>query len=209
MAAPLALDDGRVAHQAGEAATVERRRHGDESQIGAQSSLRIQRQRQAEIAVEAAFVHFVEQHGRDARQFGIGLDARDENALGDDGHAGRGADLGIHAGGIAEGAADRLLGERRHPLGCGAGREAAGGEEQDLACAPGLAEKRGRDSGGLASARRCDEDGVGGVSERGQQVGQDGVDGQGHGGAIRGLAGGVKDLVRPDPTLCSARAEDG
>ena len=188
IAAPLALDDGCVAHQAGEAATVERRGHGDQPQIGPQARLCIQRQREAEIAVEAAFVHLVEQHGRHARQLGIGLDTRDEDALGDDGHAGRGADLGIHAGGIAEGAADRLLGERSHPLGGGTRGEAAG-REQDLAGAPGLVEERGRDGRGLARGPRGRRWGVG---QRGEQIGQDGGDGQGHGAALRGLAGGVK-----------------
>ena len=59
----------------GEARAVERRRHGEQPQIGPQRRLRVERQREAEIAVEAALVHLVEQHGRDAGQLGIGLDA--------------------------------------------------------------------------------------------------------------------------------------
>ena len=53
-------------------------------QIGPQRRLRIERQREAEIAVEAALVHLVEQHRRDAGQLGIGLDAAEEDALGQD-----------------------------------------------------------------------------------------------------------------------------
>ena len=49
-------------------AAVERRRHGEQPQIGPQRRLRVERQREAEIAVEAALVDLVEQHGRDARR---------------------------------------------------------------------------------------------------------------------------------------------
>ncbi len=80
MRAALAFDHRRV-HQRGEARAIERRGHGDEAQIGAQGGLRVERQRQAEVAVEAAFVDFVEQHRADARQFGIGLDALDGRCL--------------------------------------------------------------------------------------------------------------------------------
>ena len=66
----------------------------------------------------------------------------DEDALGDHRHARRGRALAVHARGIAEGLADRFAGQRRHPLGGGARGEAAGGEQQDLAGAPGLAEQR-------------------------------------------------------------------
>src|SRR3546814_3115404 len=80
----LALDHRAIAHQRGEARTVERRRHRDQPQIGAQRGLRVEREREAEIAVEAAFVDLVEQHRRHPGKLWIGLDAIDENALGDD-----------------------------------------------------------------------------------------------------------------------------
>ena len=47
-----------------------------EPQVGAQRRLRVERQREAEIAVEAALVDLVEQHRRNAGKLGIGLDAR-------------------------------------------------------------------------------------------------------------------------------------
>ncbi len=143
MAPPLALDDGRIAHQARKAASVQRRGHGDQPQVGPQPGLRVERQCQTEIAVEAAFMDFVEQHRRYAGQFGIGLDARDEDAFGDDGHAGRGADLRVHARGIAKGAADRLLCECGHALGGGARGEATGGQEQDSPVHQGWSRRAG------------------------------------------------------------------
>src|SRR3546814_19634554 len=64
----LASDHGSGAEQGPEPRAVERRRHGDEAKVVAQSLLRVDRQREREIAVEAAFVHLVEQHRRHARE---------------------------------------------------------------------------------------------------------------------------------------------
>ena len=44
----------------------------------------VERQRQPEVAVEAALVDLVEQHRRDAGELGIGLDAVEEDAFGQD-----------------------------------------------------------------------------------------------------------------------------
>ena len=176
VAAALALDHRRVSHQAGEARAVERRRHRDEAQVGAERALHVERQREADVAVEAALVDLVEQHRGDAGELGIGLDARDEDALGDHRDAGGARAAAVHAGRVAEGAADLLAREPRHPLGRGARGEAAGGEEEDLARAPVLGEERGRDGGGLAGAGRRDEHGVGAGAEGGEEVREDGFD---------------------------------
>ena len=64
--AALRFDDGGVAHQAGDAGAVERRRHHDKAKVRPQRRLRVERQGKAEIGVERAFVEFVEQHRRDA-----------------------------------------------------------------------------------------------------------------------------------------------
>ena len=53
-------------------------------QVGPQRRLRVEREREAEIAVEAALVDLVEQHRGDAGQLGIGLDPVQEDALGED-----------------------------------------------------------------------------------------------------------------------------
>ena len=104
----LALDDGRAIEQGGETRAVERGRHRQDTQVRAQRRLRIERQRQAEIAVQAALMHFVEQHGRHAGQFGIILDTTDENALGQYQQARLRADLAVHPRRIADRAAGLL-----------------------------------------------------------------------------------------------------
>ena len=176
---PFAFDHRRAAHQAREKRAVERRRHGQQAQIRAQRRLRVERQRQAEIAVEAALMDLVEQHRGDAGQLRIGLDAPQEDALGEDGDPRARRALAVEPGRVADRAADGLAGQRRHPLGGGAGGEAAGGEQQDFAAAPGLAEQGWGHAGGLAGAGRRDEDGARADPQRGEQVRQDGVDGQG------------------------------
>src|SRR3546814_9287309 len=114
------LDHRAIAHQRGEARTVERRRHRDQPQIGAQRGLRVEREREAEIAVEAAFVDLVEQHRRHPGKLWIGLDAIDENALGDDRDARFRRALAVHPRRVAKGLARRLA---RLPIGRASCRE--------------------------------------------------------------------------------------
>ena len=61
MALALAFDARRVAEKPGEAVAVERRGHGDDAQIGPQRGGGVEREREREIIVEAAFVDLVEQ----------------------------------------------------------------------------------------------------------------------------------------------------
>ncbi len=173
---PRALDHRRAVHQLREARAVERRRHCHQSQIRAQTRLRVERERQPEIAVEAAFMDLVEQHRRDARQFGIVLDARDKDPLGHHGNPRRARPLRIHPRGIAIGLADRLAGGRRHAFGGRTRGKTARREEQYLAAAPRLVEQGRRDRRGLARAGRRDEHGVAGVAQGREQTGQDGED---------------------------------
>ncbi len=172
VAAAFALDHGG-AHQRRKARTVQRRRHRHQPQVGPQSGLRIERQRQCEIAVEAAFVNLVEQHRRYPRQFGIGLNAIDENPLRQNGDARRRRPLAVHARGIAIGRADRFPRQFGHAFGSGARGEAAGGEQQDFAVAPRLAQQRGGNRGGLARAGRGDQHQVRSVAQRRDNVGKD------------------------------------
>jgi hypothetical protein len=74
--------DYRSIHQPGKAPAVERCRHRDQPQIGPQTALCIEREGEAEIAVEAAFVDFIEKNQSCVRQFWIILNAAQENALG-------------------------------------------------------------------------------------------------------------------------------
>jgi len=81
--AALAGDDRSVAQEPADPRAVERRRHHQKAQILAQAGLRIARQRETEIGVERTLVEFVEQHGRDAGEFGIVEDLAREDSLGD------------------------------------------------------------------------------------------------------------------------------
>ena len=123
-------------------------------------------------------MHLVEQHRRDAGQFGIGLDARDEDALGHHRHARRRRALAVHPRGVAEGPADRLARQRRHPLGGGARGEAAGGEQQDLAGAPGSPSSAGATAVVLPAPGGATSTAFDRSRERREQVGQDGMDGK-------------------------------
>ena len=62
----------------------------------------------AEVGFERAFMDFVQDHGRDAVQPGIGLQAAEQQALGDDLDAGFGGSSAVEAGAVADGAADWL-----------------------------------------------------------------------------------------------------
>ena len=77
MRAALALDHRRaLPHQSGEARAIDRRRHHHDAQVLAQHRAALERQRQAEVAVEVALVRLVEQHRRDARQLLVAEDLR-------------------------------------------------------------------------------------------------------------------------------------
>ena len=113
---PFALDHRHVSQQRREARAVERRRHRQQPQVGSQRALCVERQRQSEIAVEMPLMHFVEQHGRYAGKFGIGLDAVYEDPLGQHRHSRCRRALAVHSRGIAIGPPNRLAGHGRHPL---------------------------------------------------------------------------------------------
>ena len=177
MAAPFAFDY-RCVHQRPEPLPVKRRGHGDEAQIRPKRRLGIERQCQPEIAVETAFMHFVEEHSRNARQFGIGLDAVAENPFGEDKDSGPGGLFCIHPRGVTNRSAHRLARQLRHPLGGGAGGKAAGGEEENLSGAPRLGQQGRCHSRRLTGTRRGNQDGVGLCPEARQKHRQDCVDGK-------------------------------
>ena len=66
-----------------DALAIECRRHDDETQIGTQAGLCIERKRGTEIAVQMAFVKLVEQDRTDTGQGRIVLQHARENAFGD------------------------------------------------------------------------------------------------------------------------------
>ena len=184
MAAPRALDHRASVHQGGKARAIERGGHGEQPQIGPERGLRFQRQRQTEIAVEAALMHLVEQHGGNAGQLRIGDDAVAENAFGQHQNARFGRSLAVHARGIADALADRFTRQLGHALGGGAGSQTAGAEQPDLATAPGFAEQSGRGQRRLARPRRRDQNGIWAIAQNGAQIGQHRLDRQRAHGAV-------------------------
>ena len=174
-ASPFAFNDRRAVHQRGKARAVERRGHRDQPQVGPERPLHLQREREAEIAVDAAFVHLVEQHGGDARQFGVGDDAVAEYPLGQDQDARRGGLFAVHARRIADKAAHLFAHQLRNPLGRHTGRQTARGQEKDFAAAPWLVQQARRDHRGLARTRRSDQNSIGLYGQSGKQIRQDSV----------------------------------
>ena len=180
----LSIDLG--VHQAGQAGAVGGGGHRQQPQLGAQHALQVEAERQAEVGFQRALVDFVQDHRGDAVQAGIGLQAADQQALGDDLDAGFGGAGAVQAGAEADGAADRLVQQQGHAGGGGAGGEAARLQHQDPAvAAPGGVKQGERHEGGLAGAGRGDQHGVAAGVQRGLQGGERVGDGKiGHDGGL-------------------------
>ena len=175
--AARALDQGGV-QQRGEDGGIERRGHGEETELGAEQALQVEAEGEGEVGFEAALVHLVQQDGGDALERGIGDEAADQQAVGHHLDPGGGADRAVDAGAVADGLADGLVQQGGHAGGGGPGGEATGFEHEDAAVlAPGCIEQRERDGGGLAGAGRGDEDGVAAVHGC-EQAGQGLLDGE-------------------------------
>ena len=82
-----AFDHGRV-QKGGQAGAVERGGHGDEAERRAQEALQVKAEGQREVGVERALVHLVEDDAGDTVERGVGDEAADEQAFGDDLDAG-------------------------------------------------------------------------------------------------------------------------
>ena len=159
--AAAALDDGRAAEQLGDARAVDRGRHREHAQLGRDVPLRVEREREADVGVQAALVKLVEQHGRDAFERRVALQHPREHAFGDDLDARAFADARLEPHAVADGVADALAERGGHALGDGARREPARLEHHDaLAARPRLLEQRERHDGALAGAGRRNDDGV-------------------------------------------------
>ena len=81
---------------------------------GTKRGRRIEGQRERQVAIEAALMHFVEQHGGDAPELGIGLEPRQINAMSHGDDARRLPNLAVEAGGVADGVASLLAALPRH-----------------------------------------------------------------------------------------------
>ena len=170
----LAFDDRRIAQKGRDLGGIQRCGHDEEAQVFAQGRLHVERQRQAEVAVEAALVEFVEENGCDAGKVRIVQDHPREDALGNDLDAGARGDLRLHPHAVAHRLAGLLAKRRGHASCCGACRETARLQHENAAiAAPGSFQKRQRNARRLARTGTCDEDGIRPAFQHAQEFRQD------------------------------------
>ncbi len=166
-------------HQAGQAGAVGGGGHRQQPQIGPQHALQVEAKSEAEVGFERAFVDLVQNDRGNAIQAGIGLQAAEQQALGDDLDPGLGRAGAVEAGAVADGAAHRLAEQEGHTGGGGAGSEAARFQHQDAGvAAPRRVKQRERHQRGLAGAGRGNEHGVAAGVQGGVQGGQGVGDGE-------------------------------
>ena len=122
----FAFDNRRIVHQFRETRAIECCRHRHQTKIGPKRRLCLQRQRQAEIAIQTALVHLVEQNRRYARKFGIGDNAVTEYALRQHQDPGCCGLFAVHAGGISDRPPDRFAHQFGDALRRHSGRQSAG-----------------------------------------------------------------------------------
>ena len=151
--------DARCIEPSRNAFAIERRGHDDKPHIGPQRRLHIERQCRAQIALQMAFVEFVEQDRADAAEFRVGLDQTRENAFRHDFDPRARGYLRFEADAIADGVADVFAALGRHEFGGGARGDPARFEHQDLLAAkPFGVEQCGRHLRRLARAGRRFDD---------------------------------------------------
>jgi hypothetical protein len=174
----FAFDHWRAfAKQRREARAVNGRTHHHHAQVFTQHRPAFQREREAEIAVEMPFMRFVEQHSRHACQLRIVDDAVDENRFGNDQYARLRPLPAVHPGEIADRFAGLFAQYFSHALGRCACGDPARRRDDHLPAAPIFADQLRRDGGGLACTRRRHQHRARLLAKRGQQLGQDGLDG--------------------------------
>ena len=139
----------------------------------------IERESQAQVGGQVAFVHLVEDHHGHTGQFGVVLQATGEHAFGHHFDAGSRADAPLVAGLVAHRRADLLAEQRGHAPGGRSGGQAARLEHHDAAVAePGLIEQPQRHDRGLAGPRRRYHDRLVAVDECLPERGEHAHDGQ-------------------------------
>jgi hypothetical protein len=178
-AATFADDDGCTVEQRGHRRRLERRRHDDDAQVGAEHRTRLEREREPEIGGEMPLVELVEQHRGDALESGVVLHHPREDPFGDDLDARARPDARFVAHAIPDRLARLLAEQARHLRRGGARGDPSRFEHEDPpARDPGLVEQRERHARRLARARRRDEHRARRVAERGEERGERLVDRQ-------------------------------
>ncbi len=175
------LDDRCPAKMRGDAGHIQRRRHDQNFEIAAQGPLHVECECEAEIAVERAFVEFVEDDEARALEFGIVLQAPRQDALGHHLDAGLGRDLAVETHRVTDGLADLLAQGFRHAVRRRPCRKPARLEHDDLlALEPWRIEKLQRHARRLAGTRLGDEQCRRATRQRLAQLRNNGIDGKFH-----------------------------
>ncbi len=138
-----------------QAFAVQRRRHHHDAQVLAYLRLHVQRQRQAQVGSQVAFVEFVEQQRADAVEHRVVLEHPGQDALGDHLDAGARGHLVLEADAVAHGLARRFAALPGHERGGAARGDPARLQHHDAAALqPRRLQQRRRHLGGLAGAGR-------------------------------------------------------
>ncbi len=145
---------GRTFDQRRHPLPVQGRGHHEEPQIGTKGAPDVERQGQAQVPLEVAFVELVEDDQTDACQFGIVLQAAGQHPFGHHFDAGAMARTALVPGPEADQPTDLVTEEIGHAARRGPGGQTTGFEHHDPGAAqPGFVHQPKRDDGGLAGAR--------------------------------------------------------
>ncbi len=165
---------------------VERGGHDQDAQVVAQRALHLAQQHVREVRVEGPLVELVEDHEAHPGEFRVPLETAREDALRHDLHAGAGTHAGLEAHPVARRRADVLPEVLREARRDGPRRDPAWLEHHDGApVQPRLVQEFEGHDGALARAGRGLQQHQRVRPQRGAQVGEDVVDGQGHEGKDR------------------------
>ena len=176
------IDDRRVAKVRGDARGIEGGGHDEDLEIVAKPALDVERECQAEVGIERAFVEFVEDDEPGAGKLRILLEPAGEDALGDDLDPRFRRDAPLEAHGVANRSAHLLAQRLRHAVRGVARGKAAGLQHDDLLMLqPRCIEQLQRHARGLARTRLGDEQCGGARGEGVRELRDDLVDGEIHG----------------------------
>ena len=128
-----ALELGHVPESLRQGSGVQRGRHQQQPQVGAQGLLHLERQRQADVGVQAALVELVEDDQRDAGELGVVLQDPRQHPFGDHGQPGALGHPRVGAHAQPDALPDLLAEVRCQAGGHRSGRQAAGFEQEDVA----------------------------------------------------------------------------
>ena len=184
---PGTFQDRGIPQQAGVGLACHRGAHRQQPQILPQGRARLERQRQPQVGLQAAFMAFIEDHQPVVAQSGIALDQAGENAIGHDLDAGARTDALFQTHAVTHGLAHRFMALRGHAPGGHDGGESARLQHQDAPPRqPGSVQQRGGNGRGLPRPRRRLQHQDAARGQQAADFGQQGGDGQGgcHGNLV-------------------------